>query len=95
MPLLRFPTLGETEEAEMKMVVLCAAVGAVLVSAIPVSAQVVVRDRDDVVVRDRDHDSGWWHRHHGWQRSHAECRTVRVRTRMANGDVVVKTRHSC
>jgi hypothetical protein len=78
----------------MRMIVLCAAAGAVLFTAIPVSAQVVVRDRDDVVVRDRDHDSGW-HRHHGWYRSHAECRTVRVRTRLPNGDVIVKTRHSC
>jgi hypothetical protein len=56
-----------------------------------VSAQVVVRDRDDVVVRehyDRDH-------HHGWWRHHAECRTVRVRTQLPNGNVIVKTRRSC
>ena len=40
----------------MRMVVLGAAVGAVLVGAGPVSAQVVVHDRDRVVVREHvDH----------------------------------------
>ena len=75
----------------MRMVVLCAAVGGVFASAIPVSAQVVVRDRDDVVVRehvDRGHHYGWW-------RHRAECRTVRVRTQLPNGNVIVKTRRSC
>jgi hypothetical protein len=74
----------------MRMVVLCAAVG-MLASAVPVSAQVVVRDRDDVVVRehvDRGH-------HYGWERHHAECRTVRVRTQLPNGNVIVKTRRTC
>lgn len=70
----------------MKMVVLCAAAAATLATAIPVSAQVVVRDRDDVIIRDRDRR---WHRHH------AECRTVRVRTRLPNGNVIIKTRRSC
>jgi hypothetical protein len=77
----------------MRMVVLCAAVGGMLASAVPVSAQVVVhdRDRDDVVVHrhvDRGH-------HYGWYRHHAECRTVRVRTQLPNGNVIVKTRRSC
>jgi len=75
----------------MRMVVLCAAVAGMLASAIPVSAQVVVRDRDDVVVHehaDRGH-------HYGWYRHHAECRTVRVRTQLANGNVIVKTRRTC
>lgn len=77
----------------MRMVVLCAAVGAVVVSAIPVSAQIVVRDRDrdDVVVGER-YEHG---RHHGWWRHHAECRTVRVRKELPNGNVIVKTRRSC
>ncbi|HZH84873.1 MAG TPA: hypothetical protein VFD87_17120 [Phototrophicaceae bacterium] len=75
----------------MKLVVMCAAVGAVLASIAPASAEVVVRDRDAVVVH---HDNGW-HRHHGWYRSHAECRTVRVRTKLPNGNVIVKTRRSC
>ena len=81
---------GETKEAEMKMVVLCAAVGGMLVSTLPASAEVVIRDRDNVVVREHV-DHGY---HHGW-RSHAECRTVRVRTTLPNGNVVVKTRRSC
>lgn len=79
----------------MRMVVLCAAVGAALMAAIPASAQVVVRDRDGIVIRNRDHDSRWWHRYHGWYRHHAECRTVRVRKQLPNGNVVVKTRRSC
>lgn len=75
----------------MKLVVLATAVGMALVYAAPASAQVVVRDRDDAVVRehvDRGH-------HYGWYRNHAECRTVKVRTRLPNGDVIVKTRRSC
>ena len=75
----------------MRMVVLGAAVGAMLIGAVPVSAQVVVHDRDDVVVRehvDRGH-------HYGWYRHHAECRTVRVKTRLPNGNVIVKTRRDC
>ena len=79
----------------MRMVVLCAAVGAALIAAVPASAQVAVRDRDDIVVRDLDHDSGWWHRDHGWYRHHAECRTVRVRKQLPNGNVIVKTERSC
>lgn len=75
----------------MRVAVLCAAVGMALVSAAPVSAQVVVRDRDDAVVREHaDHGH-----HYGWYRHHAECRTVKVRTRLPNGDVIVKTRRSC
>jgi hypothetical protein len=74
----------------MRMVVLAAAVGAVLVGAGPVSAQVVVHDRDVVV---RDHiDRG---HHYGWRHHHAECRTVRVKTRLPNGNVIVKTRRDC
>ena len=75
----------------MRMVVLGAAVGAMLIGAVPVSAQVVVHDRDDVVVRehaDRGH-------HYGWYRHHAECRTVRVKTRLPNGNVIVKSRRDC
>ena len=77
----------------MRMVVLCAAVGGMLASAVPVSAQVVVHDhdRDNVVVREHV-DEG---HHYGWYRHHAECRTVRVRTHLSDGSVVVKTRRSC
>lgn len=91
MALLRFPTPGEIKEAEMRMVVLTAAVGTMLASAAPVSAQVVVRDRNDAMVREHvDHGH-----HYGWYRHRAECREVKVRTRLPNGDVIVKTRRSC
>jgi len=75
----------------MKLVVLCAAVG-MLASALPVSAQVVVHERDNNVVVREHVDRG---HHYGWERHHAECRTVRVRTHLPNGDVVVKTRRTC
>ena len=71
----------------MKMVVLCAAVGMALINAAPASAEVVVREGSGVVV---DHGH-----HYGWYRHHAECRTVKVRTRLPNGDVVIKTRRTC
>lgn len=73
----------------MRMVVLGAAVGAALAGAGPVSAQVVMHDRDNVVVREHINHG------YGWRRHHAECRTVRVKTRLPNGDVIVKTRHTC
>lgn len=90
--LLGFPDPGEAkEEAEMKLVVLGAAVGTMLLGAVPASAQVVVHDRDDVVVH-RHYDRG---HHYGWYKHHAECRTVRVRTKLPNGNVIIKTRRSC
>ena len=76
----------------MKFIVLGAAMATVLAAAVPVSAQVVVRDREDVIIRDHEH--GWKH-HRGWYRDHAECRTVRVRTQLPNGKMVIKTRRSC
>ena len=75
----------------MRLVVLGAAVGALIVGASAASAEVVVRDRDNVVVREH-FDEG---HHHGWYRHHAECRTVRVKTRLPNGNVIVKTRRDC
>ena len=75
----------------MRLVVLGTAVGIALACAAPASAEVVVRDRDNVVVREHvDHGH-----HYGWYRHHAECRTAKVRTRLPNGDVIVKTRRSC
>jgi hypothetical protein len=65
-----FPDPGKAkEEAEMKLVVLGAAVGTMLLGAVPASAQVVVHDRDDVVVH-RHYDRG---HHYGWYKHHAEC----------------------
>jgi hypothetical protein len=77
----------------MKVLVIGAAIAATLAGAVPATAQVVVRERGDAVVvhRDRDHYRG---HHYGW-RSHADCRTVRVKTRTPNGDVIVRTRRTC
>jgi hypothetical protein len=75
----------------MRLVVIGAAVGALLVGAGVASAEVVIRDRDNVRVREHfDHGH-----HYGWYRHHAECRTVRVKTRLPNGNVIIKTRHEC
>ena len=74
----------------MKSIILGTAMGALLLGVLPASAEVVVRERDNgVVVR---HDRG---QHYGWRNHRAECQTVRVRTRLPNGDVIVKTRSSC
>jgi len=34
-------------------------------------------------------------RYEGWPRYHADCREAGVRTRLANGDVIIKTRRIC
>jgi len=75
----------------MRLFVMSAVIGATVLGVLPASAQGMMRDRDDgVVVRhmDRDHDRDW-------RRHHADCRVVRVRTRLANGNVIIKTRRSC
>ncbi|HTQ82668.1 MAG TPA: hypothetical protein VMI47_05310 [Pseudolabrys sp.] len=61
---------------------------ATILGILPVSAQVVIRERDGdaaVVV----------HRHHHWWHDRAECRTVHVRTVLPDGRVIVRTRHTC
>jgi hypothetical protein len=78
----------------MKLLVLGAVLAATVMGALPASAQVVIQERshrDRVVVREHM-DRG---RHEGWRRSHAECRVVRVKTRLPNGNVIIKTRRSC
>jgi hypothetical protein len=78
----------------MKLLVLGAVLAATVMGALPATAQVVIQersDRDRVVVREHM-DNG---RHEGWRRSHADCRVVRVKTRMPNGNVIIKTRRSC
>ena len=81
----------------MKKLILCAAIAATVMGALPASAQVVIRERSDaaVVVRDRDGDRDGWRHRRDWRRHHADCRVVKVRTRLANGTVIVKTRRSC
>src|SRR5262245_28030773 len=75
----RFPSLGETEGFSMKSVVLGVAVAATLVVTNPTSAQVVARNREDVIIRDHEHGGN---RYRSWHRDHAECRTVRFRTQL-------------
>jgi hypothetical protein len=76
----------------MQSVVVGAVIAATLAAAIPVSAKVAVRDHEDVIIRDHEHGST---RHRGWYRDHAECRTMRVRTHLPDGKIVIKTRRSC
>jgi hypothetical protein len=81
----------------MKKLILCAAIAATVMGALPASAQVVIRERGDatVVVRDRDGDRDGLRHRSDWRRHHADCRVVKVRTRLGNGDVVIKTRRMC
>jgi hypothetical protein len=72
----------------MRLLVLSAAIAAVVLGALPASAEVVVRAGDAAVVVGQKHDSNW--RHH-----HADCRDVRVRTRLPNGRFVMRVRHTC
>jgi hypothetical protein len=82
----------------MRTLILSAAIAAIALGSLPASAQVEIReggDRDRVVVREHDEGrhEGW--RHEGWRRHHAECGVVRVKTRLPNGNVIIKTRRSC
>lgn len=85
----------------MKFLVMSAVIAATVIGALPASAQIVVQERMGdrgarVVVRehsDRGRHEGW--RHNSWRRSHADCRVVRVKTRLPNGNVIIKTRRSC
>jgi hypothetical protein len=83
----------------MKILLIGAAIGATLIGALPAAAQVTVRaGSDGVVIRqhtDRGHHYGYRNRHHGWRRHHASCKTVTVKTRRANGTVVVRKRTVC
>jgi 2-keto-3-deoxy-L-rhamnonate aldolase RhmA len=76
----------------MKSVVLGAAAAAMLAVTNPASAEVVARNRDDVIIRDHEHGRSHLR---SWYRDHAECRTVRVRTQSPSGKVVLKARRSC
>jgi hypothetical protein len=75
----------------MKLLVLSAVIGATVLGVLPASAQMMSRDRDEgVVVRhvDRDHDRNW-------RRHHADCRVVRVRTHLPNGNVIFRSQRTC
>lgn len=68
----------------MKAMLAGAALGALLLGAIPASARTVIHTGHGAVVIKRDH-----HRHH------RDCRTVRTRTRLPNGHVIIKSRRVC
>ena len=76
----------------MKLLVLGAVLAATVMGALPASAEVVVRGGSDGVVVREHRDEG---RHEGWRRHHAECRVIHVKTRLPNGNVIVKTRREC
>ena len=88
----------------MKLLVLSAVIGATVLGVLPASAQMMSRDRDEgAVVRhvERDRDEGVVVRHvdrdhdRNWRRHHADCRVVRVRTRLPNGNVIVRSHRTC
>ena len=76
----------------MRLLVLSVAIAATVLGALPASAEVVIRERGDAVVVRENADRG---RHEGWRKHHADCREVRVRTRLSNGTVIFKTRRVC
>lgn len=77
----------------MKLLLIGAAVAATLLTALPATAQIVVRTPGvGVVVGDGHRD---YRRNRVVRRHRAECRTVRTRTRLPNGNVIVKTRTVC
>jgi hypothetical protein len=84
----------------MRLLVLSAAIAATVLGAIPASAEVVIRAGEGgVAIHDRDSyrrggDNGYRHREE-WRRHRAECREVRVRTRLDNGRVVFRTQRTC
>lgn len=74
----------------MKAVIMSAAIGALVLAALPASAEVVVRGTHHGVVVKHVNNG----HHYGW-RNHHHCRTVRVKTRLPNGNVIIKTRQRC
>ncbi|MCX7297149.1 MAG: hypothetical protein NTU64_09780 [Hyphomicrobiales bacterium] len=76
----------------MKFAIMGAVLAATVISALPASAEVVIRAGESgVAVGERHRDS----RHNNWRRHHAECRTVRTRTVTPSGRVIIKTRRTC
>ena len=68
---------GPGEEAWMQSVVVGAVIEATLAAAIPVSAQVDVRDREDVIIRDHEHGSNHHRAGAALYASERTCRTER------------------
>lgn len=94
----------------MKKLIIAFAGLVTLAVAAPASAQVTVQERvgpgvsvqervgPGVSVREDIGGPPYGHAY-GWRRHHAEfvggCRTMRVKTRLPNGDVIIKTRRVC
>lgn len=68
----------------MKFFVFGAAAILAATLAVPATAQVVVKER--TVIKQGDD---------GWRRHRADCRIVKVKTRLPNGNVIIKTRRHC
>ena len=86
----------------MRLLIIGAAAAATLFALLPASAQVVIQTPGvgvavgDGYHRDRSyHRARVYHRERDWRRHRADCRVVKVRTRLPNGNVVIKTRRTC
>lgn len=91
----------------MKHLLIGAVMSAALLGAVPASAQVVVKEKATVGVGvHRTYNHHWRHRHHrawrspwrsgySWRSGYASCEVVRIRTRLPNGKIVIRTRRSC
>jgi hypothetical protein len=79
----------------MKFAIMGAVIAATVITALPASAQVVLRaDSNGVAVRER-HNGYEQGRHRGYRNHRAECRTIKTRTVTPSGRVIVKTRTRC
>jgi len=81
----------------MKFIALSVAALATVLTVLPASAQVEIRERGDsarVTINDGRHE-GREDRNEGWRRHHADCRVVKVRRTLPSGRVVVTTRRTC
>ena len=77
----------------MKIAIMGAIVAATVLSALPASAEVMVRAGENgVAVGERQNDNA---RHRDWRHHRAECRTIRSRTVTPSGRVIIKTRRTC
>ncbi len=76
----------------MKFAIMGAVLAATVMSALPASAEVVIRAGEGGVAVGARHNDA---RHNNWRRHRAECRTVRTRTVTPSGRVIIKTRRSC
>jgi hypothetical protein len=77
----------------MKIAIMGVVIAATVISALPASAEVVVRAGENgVAIGERHHDN--W-RHRDWRHHRAECRTIRSRTVTPSGRVIIRTRSTC